>query len=115
MIGTTRFATALSTFFFALANGAPNGTNIGGDGTGRDKAQAYQMLGDLEDPVSLRLHLYDKDVGEAGMEFHGDLTMSTVNFEDKKLNDMGFCLRHVDLLTIHDFDCLLVRFYYSNA
>lgn len=47
------------------------------------------------------------------MEFHGDLTMSSVNFEDNKWNDMGFCLRAIDPVNARNYDCLLVRFYYS--
>lgn len=101
--------------FLSQTHAAPDGMNIGLDGTSRDKAQAYQMLGDLDDPVSLRLHLYDKDVGQSGMEFHGDLIMSTVNFEDNKWSDMGFCLRPVNLDKTEEFDCLNVRFLYSHS
>ena len=49
------------------------------------------------------------------MEFHGDLAMSTVNFEDDKWSDIGFCLRPVDLVSVTEYDCLLIRFYYSSA
>ena len=54
----------------------PEAENIGLSGTGRDQAQTYHMAGSKADSMSLRLNLYDKDVGEFGNEFHGDITLS---------------------------------------
>ena len=63
-------------------------------------AQAYQLLGGFSDNLSLRLHLYDKSVGEAGHEFHGDVTLYAVYVEDTKFFDMGFCLRPADKVIV---------------
>ena len=94
-----KFANA-TLLFSAMAQAAPNGINIGADGTSRDKAQAYHMVGDGDDQVSLRLHLYDEDLGVDGMQFNGDVTLSAVGITDKKFIDMGFCLRPIDTVTI---------------
>jgi len=98
-------------FFSALSQAAPNGINIGSDGTNRDKAQTYQMLGgNGDDQLSIRLNLYDKDAG--GMQAHGDLTLSVVGIADKKMFDLGFCLRPIDTVTVQRYDCLNFRSYY---
>ena len=72
-----------------IAGGAPDARNIGGNGTGRGKAQTYQMAGGKSDKISLRLNLYDKDVGEMGWEFHGDVALSVVDAVDKQWYEMG--------------------------
>ena len=70
--------------------------NIGGDGTGRDKAQAYHMAGGRDVKVMMQCNFYDKDVKERGFEVHGDVILSVVGASDEKFIDMGWCFRPVD-------------------
>ena len=68
--------------------------------------------------MSLRLNLYDKDVGELGNEFHGDITLSVAGAFDGKFFDMGWCFRPV--YAAHEssslnYNCLNVRFYYKES
>jgi len=68
------------------------------------------MLGGGDDQLSLRLNLYDKDAG--GMQAHGDVTLSVVGIPDKRMIDLGFCLRPIDTVNVLRYDCLNFRFYY---
>ena len=77
----------------SLASAYDNATNIGGNGTGRDKAQTYHMAGGKDAKIAMRLNLYDKSIGEGGYEFHGDVVLSVVGAIDKKFFDMGWCFR----------------------
>ena len=98
-----------------LASAAPDALNIGGDGTGRGKAQTYQMAGGKADAISLRLNLYDKDVGDAGWEFHGDVALSVVDALDKQWYEMGWCFRPItEDNSSTPFDCLQILFYYAH-
>lgn len=98
-----------------VSNAAPNAKNIGGDGTGRGKAQTYQMAGGKVDKMSLRLNLYDKDVGDMGWEFHGDVALSVVDATDKKWKEMGWCFRPINESDSSTrFDCLHILFYYDH-
>ena len=99
----------------SMAYAAPDARNIGGDGTGRGKAQTYHMAGGKSDAMSLRLNLYDKDVGEDGWEFHGDVALSVVSATDKQWYEMGWCYRPIDPTNSNTrFDCLNILFYYSH-
>ena len=99
-----------------IAGGAPDARNIGGNGTGRGKAQTYQMAGGKSDKISLRLNLYDKDVGEMGWEFHGDVALSVVDAVDKQWYEMGWCFRPISQAnSAARFDCLQILFYYGHS
>ena len=74
------------------------------------------MAGGKADAVSLRLNLYDKDVGASGWEFHGDVALSVVGAIDGKAYDTGFCFRPMIAEGSSDkYDCLLIRFIYRLA
>ena len=73
------------------------------------------MAGSKEDKMSLRLNLYDKDVGEQGWELHGDVTLSVVDALDKKWSEMGWCFRPVNQgNSAAYFDCLNILFFYQH-
>ena len=91
--------------------------NLGGDGTGRDKAQTYHMAGGRDAKMTMKLNLYDKSIGPGGFEFHGDVVVSVVGALDKELFDMGWCFRplsEVDNNASTMFDCISVRWYYDH-
>jgi len=100
---------------FALASGAPDGVNIGGDGTKRDKATTYQLAGGRNQKMSYRINFYDKDVGTLGWELHGDVALSVTDAKDKTWFEMGWCFRPISESDfLNSFDCLQYLFFYSN-
>ncbi len=102
-----------SELFQRVIQAAPDAINIGGKGTGRDTAQTYQFAGSKDDKMSLRVGFYDKDVGDAGWELHGDVALSVVDGIDKSFFEMGWCYKPFTSRS-NFFDCLHILFYYDH-
>lgn len=64
----------------------------------------------------MRLNLYSQQNEQGQVILAGDLVLSVNEVPDKKFFDMGWCFRpYVPTSTVnHRYDCLDVRFYFSN-